>query len=47
MDDRNLQNPNDLQESKEKAKKIWKNVGLIGVALALAVVTVFVLSLNR
>lgn len=47
MDDRNFQNPNEVQEAKEKTKKIWKGIGLIGISLILAVITVFVLSLNR
>lgn len=43
MDNRNIQ-PNN--EDKSRAKVFWKHVGLIGIALALAVMTVFVLYLN-
>ena len=43
MDDRNIQ-PNN--EDRSKAKTFWKHVGIVGIALALAVVTVFVLYLN-
>jgi hypothetical protein len=32
---------------KNKVKSVWKNVGLIAIAIVLAVVTVFVLNLNR
>ena len=32
---------------KSKAKIFWKHVGLVTLALALAVVTVFVISLNK
>ena len=45
MDDRNFQN--DFQENKDKTKTVWKHIGLIGVSLVLAIVTVFFLSLNR
>ena len=43
MENRNLQPNND---EKSKAKLFWKQVSFIGIALALAVVTVFVLYLN-
>ena len=43
MENRNIQPNND---EKSKAKIFWKHVGFIGIALALAVVTVFVLYLN-
>lgn len=33
--------------AKEKRRKIWTTVGLIATAIALAVITVFVLYLNR
>ena len=33
--------------AKEKRKKIWTTIGLVAIAFALAVVTVFVLYLNR
>lgn len=35
------------ESSTNKTKTIWKHVGLIALALVLAVVTVFVLNLNR
>ena len=38
--------PHGGEENKSKARSFWKNVGFIGIALALAVVTVFVLHLN-
>ena len=37
---------NDNNENKSRAKTFWKHVGFIGVALLLAIVTVFVLNLN-
>ena len=37
--------PNDGENS--KAKKFWRHVGIVALALVLAVVTVFVLNLNR
>ncbi len=37
---------NNKNEVKSTAKTFWKNVGYIGLALALAIVTVFVLNLN-
>ena len=37
---------NNKTENKSKAKIFWKNVGFIGIAIALAIVTVFVLNLN-
>ena len=47
MNDRNFQPANDNGESKSKAKVFWKHVGLIALALGLAVLTVFVINLNR
>ena len=41
MDNKKVQNDN-----KSKAKIFWKNVGFIGIAFALAVITLFVLNLN-
>lgn len=41
----NLKNTPDTNDRKNKAKNFWKNVGLIGIALVLAVVTFFVISL--
>ena len=38
--------PNNESE-KSKAKIFWKHVGIIAIALVLAVVTVLVLNLNR
>ena len=43
MDNKKNQNTN---EPKNKSKKFWKNVGFIGIALVLAIITVFVLNLN-
>ena len=37
---------NNKNENKSTAKTFWKNVGFIGIALALAIVTVFVLNIN-
>ena len=37
----------DNGENKSKAKVFWKNVGYVALALGLAVLTVFVLNLNR
>ena len=42
----NLKNFNETNESQSKGKKFWKNFGLFMVAFLLAVVTIFVLSLN-
>lgn len=44
-DIRNNQPNNDSE--KNKAKIFWKHVGLVAIALTLAIVTVFVLNLNR
>lgn len=44
-DIRNNQPNNDGE--KNKTKTFWKYVGIIALALTLAVVTVFVLNLNR
>ena len=32
--------------TENKTKTFWKNVGFIGIALALAIITLFVLNLN-
>lgn len=45
--DNKFQNKTDAVENKSKAKAFWKHVGFIGLALVLAIVTVFVLNLNR
>ena len=45
--DRNFESNNENNEVKSKAKKFWAHVGLFFVALTLAVVTVFVLNLNK
>lgn len=44
--DRNFQNVNENNEVKGKAGGFWKSVGFAVIAIALAVVTVFVLNLN-
>jgi hypothetical protein len=46
MVNKNFQNRNDNNEGKSKAGIFWKHVGLIALALGLAVLTVFVLNLN-
>lgn len=46
MNERNLQISAETA-AKEKRKKIWTKVGLIATAVLLAVVTVFVLYLDR
>ncbi len=46
MDQIKNNQPNNDGE-KNKTKTIWKHIGLIALALVLAVVTVFVLNLNR
>ena len=40
-------NQPNYEGEKNKAKVFWKNVGFVAVALVLAIVTVFVLNLNR
>lgn len=40
-------NPTNNDAEKNKTKIFWKHVGIIALALVLAVVTVFVLNLNR
>lgn len=44
--DNNLQVKPEQQDSKSGAKKFWKNVGYIVLAIALAFLTIFVLNLN-
>ena len=46
MDNRNI-NKNEMNETKSKSKAFWKNVGFVFMALFVAVITVFVLNLNR
>lgn len=46
MVDKNFQQRPDGGE-KSKAKTFWKHVGYIALAIVLAVLTVFVLNLNR
>lgn len=38
---------NETNETKNKTKVFWKNVGFVALALFVAVITVFVLNLNR
>jgi hypothetical protein len=45
MNDRNLQTRR--ENEKDKTKAIWMQIGLILGAIALAVLTVFVINLNR
>lgn len=45
MVNKNFQNRNDNNE-KSKAGVFWKHVGIIAIALGLALLTVFVLNLN-
>lgn len=47
MVDKNFQNRSDKNEEQSKAKIFWKHAGFIALALGLAVLTVFVLNLNR
>ena len=42
----NKQNRNEVAE-KSKAKEFWKNVGFIALALVVAIVTVFVLNIDK
>ena len=46
MDEKNFQISVEAA-AKEKRKKIWTHIGFVAIAIALAVVTVFVLYLNR
>ncbi len=46
MVNKNFQSTNGNNENKSKASTFWKNVGLIALAIGLAVITVFVLNLN-
>ena len=39
------QNNNNV-ENKSKAKAFWKNVGFVALALAVAIITVFVLNIK-
>lgn len=39
--------PSSELESRERTKRIWKNIGFMGIAIVLAVVTVFVLFLGK
>ena len=43
---KNFQSRNQSNEPISKAKSFWMHVGFIALAIALAVVTVFVLNLN-
>ena len=47
MSEMNFQQPNEINESKNKTKTFWKNVGIIALALGLSILTIFVLYLNR
>ena len=39
--------PKNDNNEKSKAKIFWKNVGYVALALGLAIITIFVLNLNR
>ena len=41
------QNRNDNIDNKSKANGFWKNLGFIALALAVAVITVFVLNIDK
>ena len=41
------QNRNDNVDNKSKSKGFWKNLGFIALALAVAVITVFVLNIDK
>ena len=41
------QNNNNNVENKNRAKDFWKNVGFVALALVVAVITVFVLNINK
>ena len=44
MNNSNL--PHGGEENKSRARSFWKHAGFVGIALVLAIVTVFVLHLN-
>jgi len=46
MVNKNFQNRNDNNEDRNKSGVFWKHVGLIALALGLALLTVFVLNMN-
>ena len=46
MQNRNT-SKNETNETKGKAKVFWKHVGFLALALFVAVITVFVLNLNK
>ena len=46
MNDKNFQVSAE-KEAKEKRKNFWIHVGIMAIALGLAIITVFVLYLNR
>lgn len=43
----NKQNRNDSVDTKSSAKVFWKNVGFIALALMVAIITVFVLNIDK
>ena len=47
MNDKNFSNNPEYREGKGKAKTFWKHVGFLVIALALAVLTVLVINLNK
>lgn len=46
MNNRNIQQ-NDTTDQKEKEKSVWKTIGIIALSLGLALLTVFIINLNR
>ena len=47
MEQKNFESQNNTVESKGTAKKFWKAVGTLVLAIGLAVLTVLVLSFNK
>lgn len=45
MNNKNFQQ-NDI-DSKDNNKSVWKTIGIIALALGLALLTVFIINLNR
>lgn len=47
MNDRDIRQPNEINDGKGKAKVVFKHIGIIALSLALAILTVLVINLNR
>lgn len=45
MDNKNFQNEFQLENNGNKAKKVWKIIGIIALSLALSLLTVLVINL--